>query len=92
MEQHHKANIVAKYLGVDTRTVKKACEEGELEYIKIAGVIVIPESSIERYKQGAKSRQVLVLEKKIDELSEELRRKNQLIIKITGDLMREVNL
>jgi len=92
MEQHHKANVVAKYLGVDTRTVKKACDLGELEYIKIAGVITIPESAIETYRQGAKSRQVIALEKKLKAVQQELERKNEVIRRITGDLMKEVEL
>lgn len=92
MEQHHKANVVAKYLGVDTRTVKKACDLGELEYIKIAGVITIPESAIDAYRSGSKSRQVIALEKRLKELQQELERKNGVIRRITGDLMKEVEI
>jgi len=92
MEQHHKAPFVAKKLGVDTRTVKKACELGEMEYIKVAGVIVIPESAVEAYRSGSKSRQVIALEKRLNEVQQELERKNELIRKITGDLMKEVEL
>jgi len=90
--EHFKISEVADQLHVDARTIKKACLDGELDYFQIGNVMTIPVSAIQPYQNKQKPRQVIILEKQLKELREELNRKNEIIRKVTSDLMREVKL
>lgn len=90
--EHFKISEVADQLHVDARTIKKACLDGEIEYFQIGNVMTIPITAIQPYQNKQKPRQVIVLEKQLKELREELNRKNEIIRKVTSELMREVEL
>lgn len=92
IDPHFKISEVADQLHVDARTIKKACLDGEIEYLQIGNVMTIPVSAIQPYQNKQKSRQVIVLEKQLKELREELYRKNEIIRKVTSDLMKEVQI
>jgi len=92
IDEHFPISKVAERLHIDTRTIKKDCIDGKLDYLQIGNTITIPVSAITNYQNKQKPRQVIVLEKQVKELREELNRKNDIIRKVTADLMREVSL
>lgn len=89
MEKHYKLKCVADTLSVDVETLRSACLNGEIEYLKIRSVMVIPESALRPYKDGQKPRVVYLLEKENERLRAENEALKNVMKSVAGTLLKE---
>lgn len=88
-QQYLKPSEVAAVFGVDDRTVKKWCVNGDIESRIVGGIFFIPKEALELDGSAFKSKRVVKLEEENERLREQIRAIQQDMRQIAGTLLQK---